>query len=181
MSLTLEYRRAFVTAFWLLVVAVVMASGSAAAYVAGLSYALAWGAGAAVLGVLPGLFWEPWFEYGVWAWNGVSRRVAAGLRAYALRVGYYAIVCPLALAGRSPEFASPPSGASGWVTRHHGAADRAAYAGDPLASACRSLRAFARADGNRWALSLLPLVFLLSLVREEAQESAVPGNTYTLY
>jgi hypothetical protein len=39
----------------------------------------------------------------------------------------------------------------------------------------------ARTTGNWWLLSLVPLIFTLSLIGEEAQDTAPPTSTYTLY
>ena len=43
------------------------------------------------------------------------------------------------------------------------------------------LDAFAQAPGNGWAVTLLPIVFLLTLLRDDEQQNALPGSTYTLY
>ena len=93
--LTISYRRAEVIAFWIVATGVAWLSGSVAAAAIELRPSWLWGFAAAIAVVAPGAFWIPWFEAGIWLWNGSTRRVAALLRWYVLAVSYYTLFAAL--------------------------------------------------------------------------------------
>lgn len=176
-SLTLSYRRADTIGFWVLGSVLVWLSTTVAAVAAGLPAPWAWGPVAVTALVLPGLFWRQWFERGIWAWNGLTRRVATALRSYVLAVCYYILFSAIGLSGSTLDLAAGQPGRSRWLRR--GGQPPAALGGDAPQS--NGFIDFARTSGNRWAITLVPILFLLRLLKDDEQESAVPGSTYTLY
>jgi hypothetical protein len=170
LAFALSYRRADVIAFWVLTAIVVaVGTGAVASWVGG-GAPWMWGAGAAAAIVLPGLAWRPWFESGIWAWNGTTRRLASALTAFVTAVCYYLIV---AAAGRGQSAPDVP----GWTKIdprvRQPSTDPPSWAGDFLA--------VARAPGNGWVATLFPLVLLLILVGEASHDAGPPTSTYTLY
>ena len=177
--LTIEYRRASVAAFWLV--------GSATLFLilgmagSALGSAVSWSIAASIVVaiVLPGLAWRPWFEKGVWLWNGCVRRLAAALSAYILRVSYVCLAGPLAASRPSLDLGRSQVDPSRWTERR----DRKDSHGSGLQQDAtrHDLAAFVQMPGNRWATVLFPLVLLLALLRDTNQEATPPGSTYTLY
>ena len=182
-SLTIEFRRASVVAFWVLGVATVFLAVGAARTAMGATAPWQLGAWIVAALLLPGLVWRPWFEKGIWAWNGSMRILALLLSKYILRVSYFLLLAPLGVSYSSLDLSSPLPHRSRWIERRRGsdgpASARQASAYQP--GLRHGLDAFVRTPGNRWAVSLLPLVFLLALLRDERQEATPPANTYTLY
>src|SRR5688500_12056990 len=113
-TLRLSFRRAEVAAFWALgTVSVAMLSGAAAAAL-GARSPWAWAAAAGVALLVPRLFWAPWFETGVWFWNGSVRHAAAALRHYVLVISYYVLFAAVGRSGSSLELMLRQPGASKW-------------------------------------------------------------------
>jgi hypothetical protein len=180
--LTIAFRRAEVRAFWILVTAALSLVLTLAAAAFSARAPWAWG----VVGLalpLPALIWPPWLEIGVRAWNKCVRSCAVLLRAYVLRVGYYLMVAAVGRAGSSMDLGSRNAGISRWISRSRhdlafGDCDRQVAAdggsGGGFLAPVRSL-------GKAWQLCLLPVLLLLSMLRDAGQESAVPSSTYTLY
>jgi hypothetical protein len=141
-----------------------------------------WAAAAAAVLIVPGLFWHPWFDCGVWLWNGVVGRVAMIMRYWTLAVCYYVLFPAVGLTGSTFSRVSRGHGSS-WqprslqTSRH----DTIGAASDDAGEPDLGLTAFCRARGNGWALTLRPIAMVLLLLREERQDHAVPGSTYTLY
>jgi hypothetical protein len=181
--LTISFRRAEVVGFWILGPAVLSLSIGLAAAGVGAQAPWAWGVGAAVALILPGVAWRPWFEAGVWAWNGCVRRAAAVLSKCLLAVCYYILFVAVGRSISSLDSAGHECGSSGWLLRSR----NASHWGDAIPSLAdsragdRLLGSFVQMPGNRWAITLLPLVFFLDLLRDEHQENVVPSSTYTLY
>jgi hypothetical protein len=181
--LTISFRRAEVVGFWILGPAVLSLSIGLAAVGVGAQAPWAWAAGVAAALILPGVAWRPWFEAGVWAWNGSVRRAAAVLRMCLLAVCYYILFVAVGRSVSSLDPAWHDRGSSGWLLRGR----NAPHGGDAITSLAdsragdRLLRSFVRTPGNRWAITLLPLMFFLRLLRDEQQENVVPSSTYTLY
>jgi hypothetical protein len=167
-----SYRRAEVAGFWIASTVVVWLAIGLTAAALGARAPWTWGTAAAVAVVLPGLVWRPWFETGVWAWNGAVRRLAGGLRMCVLAAAYYILVAAVSRSASSRQPARFPLDSSGWRRRTEST---------PRCDDLRSLRDFIRAPGNRWAVTLVPIVFLLTLLRDEEQNGVLPGSTYTLY
>jgi hypothetical protein len=181
-SLKIGLRRADVGAFWVLLTSVVSLALVVVASALGAHTPWAWGLAGLCL-ALPRLVWSPWFEMGVRAWNkGVSLSLPV-LRAYVLRVCYYLLFGPLSRGGAGLGLALATSEASRWIPRERhdasfGDRDRVSSAGGWWG---RELLNGAKNPGKAWTVCLLPVVMLLLVLRDEAQESAVPSNTYTLY
>lgn len=180
-SLTIAFRRAEVAGFWLVTTGLVSLSIGLMAFVRGAPAPAAWATAAAIGLVLPGLVWRPWFETGVWFWNGSMRRVAAALRTYVLAVSYYTLFTAIACGGSSFDPGKRRPARSTWHERDRLASHQDDRVWWPFARRTHGLAAFARTAGNTWAVTLFPLVFLLTLLRDDEQEDAVPGSTYTLY
>jgi len=180
--LTIAFRRAEVRAFWMLVTAAFSLVLTFAAAAFGARTSWAWG----VVGLalpLPALIWPVWLEIGGRAWNKCVRSGAVLIRAYVLRVGYYLMVAAVGSTGSSMDLGSRNAGSSRWISRSRhdlafGDCDRQAAAdgrsGGGFLAPVRSL-------GKAWQLCLFPVLLLLSMLRDEGQESAVPSSTYTLY
>jgi hypothetical protein len=180
--LTIAFRRAEVRAFWALATAAFSLALTLSAAAFGARAPWVWG----VVGLalpLPALIWSRWLEIGVRAWNKAVRSGAALLRAYVLRVGYYLLVAAVGRTGSSMDIGSRNAGGSRWISRSRhdlefGDCDRQAAAdggsGGGFLAPVRSL-------GKAWQLCLLPVLLLLSMLRDEGQESAMPSSTYTLY
>jgi hypothetical protein len=180
--LTIAFRRAEVRAFWVLTTAALAVVLTLAAAAFGAHAPWAWGAVSLAL-PLPALIWPPWLEIGVRAWNKAVQSGTARLRAYVLRVGYYLLIAAVGRAGSSMDLGSRNDEVSRWISRSRH--DRAF--GDGVRQATADGRwggeflASARSPGKAWQLCLLPVLLLLSILRDEGQESAVPSSTYTLY
>jgi hypothetical protein len=181
--LTISFRRAEVVGFWILGLAVLSLSIGLAAAGVGAQVPWAWGVGAAAALILPGVVWRPWFEAGVWVWNGSVHRAAAALRTCLLVVCYYILFLAVGRSISSLDPAGHERGSSGWLVRNR----NAPHWGDAIPSVTdsragdRLLGSFVRIPGNRWAITLFPFVFFLRLLRDEQQENVVPSSTYTLY
>ena len=80
----MEYRRANVGAFWALGTTMLFVVLGVTASAIGVT-APWWTASSIVAAVLlPGIVWRPWFEKGVWVWNGCMHFLAIFLSAYIL-------------------------------------------------------------------------------------------------
>jgi hypothetical protein len=182
-ALTVSYRRAEVAGFWILGIVVVWLSIGVTAAAAGVRAPWTWGTTAALVLVLPGLVWHPWFETGVWLWNGSVARIARGLRMCVLAAGYYILVAAVGRSASSRNPAISQSHPSGWFVRTPGVPrpDHTHLLPPGRPGSDQGLEAFARIPGNGWAVTLAPILFLLTLLRDDQQENAVPGSTYTLY
>jgi hypothetical protein len=159
------------TGFWILGAAALASSTALVFAVLGVPAPAGWGAAAGTAVLLPGLFWRPWFETGVKAWNKSVRVIAPALRTYVL----------LARSGSSLD-ARFREGESKWSPKAarlpSTVADQAFPVLEPLH---RGLYVWARSTRSEWMILLVPMVFLLNLLTEEAQDSAPPSSTYTLY
>jgi hypothetical protein len=179
--LTISYRRADVAAFWTVGTVIIALLTGWGASGLGAQVPWVWAAAAAAVLIVPGLFWHPWFDRGVWLWNGVVRRVAILMRYWTLAVCYYVLFPAVGLTGSTFSLVSRGRGSS-WQprnlqTRHHDTIGTASDDVDPDLG----LSAFCRTRGNVWALTLRPIALMLLLLREERQDHVVPGSTYTLY
>jgi hypothetical protein len=170
----LIYRRAEVTAFWIAASALAAAVAVLVAVTAGAGRPWAWAAAAAALLTVPGAIWAPWFERGIWFWNGAVRRLALGLRRYVLFISYFIVVAAVGRSGSALELRGDGVERSRWIPRPtEPRFDDRAWAG--------ALQTFARTPGNAWAFCLLPVVFVLRLLAAEHDDAVPPGSTYTLY
>jgi hypothetical protein len=181
-SLRIEYRRAYIVAFWMVLATTLFAGSTLVAIASGAQSP--WRISAAVVAVLvlPGVVWRPWFEKGIWVWNGGTYFLAAALSSYILRVWYVLLVTPLGASSSALDLRAPAAHRSRWTERPAAKDDRTTR-GDALSrpeELHEGLNAFVRTPGNAWAIALFP-VFLLTWLRHTSQESAPPGSTYTLY
>jgi hypothetical protein len=100
-----------------------------------------------------------------------------------LKVSFYVLFGALGRTGSSLDIAARTSEVSRWIPRSP--YDPATGERGPLADAGgwwgEGLLAFARRPGKTWVVCLLPVVWLLIVLRDERQESAPPSGTYTLY
>lgn len=177
--LIISFRRAEVTAFWIVTTVVLSAGLGVASFALGARAPWAWGA-AGICVVLPGLFWPLWFEIGVKVWNKGASLSAAAIRAYLLKVSYYVLFSAVALGGSRLDLERSGVELSRWIPRHRPAVDDGGThaAGENWTHA---LLAAARDPGKTWMICLLPIVMLLLLLRDEQQERAPSSSTYTLY
>lgn len=192
-SLIITFRRAEMTAFWILTTAGLCAGLVCVSWALGAGAApWIWAAGLGLL--LPGAVWTPWFEIGVRAWNKGVRVSLPILRAYVLGVAYYLLVCPVGWAGSALDL-SFGTRKSRWIPR-----DPHEVQEDTATSEVKSLPHML--DGVRrspipWresglmtlvlnsekalTLSLLPVVVLLRILSADEHDSGLPHGTYTLY
>jgi hypothetical protein len=157
LSLTVAFRRAEMKAFWILTTAMLSVALGLASAALGVRAPWAWGAVGLCL-PLPGLVWPQWFEIGIRAWNKGVRVSAALLRTYVLKVCYYLLFGAASRTGSSLDLVLGKDEVSRWIPRARH---------DPTPGA--------------WTVCLRPVLLLLLLLRDEAQESAPPTSTYTLY
>jgi len=169
-SLRIEYRRANIAAFWMVLATTLFAGSSVVAIASGAQ--APWRVSVVVVtaSVLPGLVWRRWFENGIWLWNGCTYFLAAALSAYVLRVSYLLLLAPLGRTSSSLDLSSP-RGRSRWIERPDGMGDRTSA----------GLNAFVRTRGNAWAAGALLPILLLRWLRHTSHETSPPGSTYTLY
>lgn len=179
--LSVSYRRAEMRSLWLVATAVLAVIIMTAAAAVGSATPLAWGTMALIV-PLPGLVWSRWFEVGVSAWNKGARFTTSLLRAYTLRLCYYLLLGPVSRAGSSLGLELGRSETSRWIPR---ARREAAFDKRILFERrkgwSRELVDLASRPGKGWMVCLLPVVWLLHLLRAEQQENAPPSGTYTLY
>ena len=182
-ALSLSYRRAEVRAFWILATTVLLLVSAAVALVLGARVPWLWGASVPLMAMLPGLFWPRWFEAAVTFWNKVVRRVSRIVRAYVLTVCYYTVFAALGWNESSAAPTLPLSGQTWWTPRAAGVI-RPEGVSHSLKQTIRwydGVVESARPRGNAWVLLLLPLIFLLIVLRDEEYAEALSSSTYTLY
>ena len=179
--LMIARRRAQMTAFWLLLSAIVTITAGLTLSMARQPLPSLW---AAVLGVavlVPPALSAWWFEVGIRVWNKSVRLLIPMLRRYTLVVCYYVLVTAIARFGSSFDLALQPPRASNWVFRMQpsNVPDRV------LASIdirwFEELFAVSRRRGHGWVVYLLPFMMLLRVLHVDNQENATPFSTYTLY
>jgi hypothetical protein len=180
--LTISYRRADVAGFWTVGTFIIVLSIGWGASGFGAQAPWGWALAAAAALVVPGLFWRPWFDRGVWVWNGVVQRVARIMRYWMLAVCYYVLFPAVGLTGSTFSRVSRGRGSS-WHPRNLETSlhDTIGASSEAVGEPDLGLMAFCRTRGNAWALTLRPIALLLLLLREERQDHVVPGSTYTLY
>lgn len=181
LSLTIGFRRAETVAFWLMATfGASLILGLASAWI-GARQPWIWAMGGAAV-LLPGAVRPAWYELGIRAWNKGVTVMSRALRSYVLAVSYYLLFAAVGRAGSRLDVDSLSAGRSSWVPKRAPDSDgrRAgqAPASDP---SMQGLLAQMRAPGNRWMVCLLPVMFLLAVLRDERRESAPPSATYTLY
>jgi hypothetical protein len=145
------------TAFWILTSVLLSLGLGLAAAALGARAPWAWGIGGLCL-PLPGFVWPQWFEIGIRAWNKGVRVCAAVLRTYVLNVCYYVLFGAVSRAGSSLNVVRLNPEMSGWIPRAQN---------DPAPGV--------------WSAGLWPVLLLLRVLNDEAQDSAPPSGTYTLY
>jgi hypothetical protein len=182
-SLRIEYRRANVAAFWILGGLTLYFVLGAAGTLAGARAAWTLAASVVMALLLPGVVWRAWRERGIWVWNGCMHYLCIALSAYILRVTYLFLLAPLGASYSSLDLSSAKGQRSEWIKRQHATDEAVSRRGSGAHENAlhQGLSAFARTPGNRWALGLFPLIFLLALLRDTRQEATPPGSTYTLY
>ena len=158
--LTISFRRAEVTAFWIVLTTTVSLTLAGSSAALGARLPALWGAAGLCI-LLPGMLWPAWFDWGVRGWNKGVKLSAAVLRRYVLRVYYYVMFAAVARGGASLELMLSDDERSRWIRR----------------SASPSI---GHMKGG-WMFALLPLTFLLLVLADDAQAAAPPSATYTLY
>jgi hypothetical protein len=186
-TLTIGFRRAEMTAFWILTSALSSVALGLVATVVGARVPWAW-AIAGLCPAVPGLVWPLWFEMGIRAWNKGARLTTAALRSYVLKVSYYLMFGAVSRTGSSLDLRPGQPELSRWIPRsYHDSIDgshgrRDVDAGNPgTGPRWLAVMRSSRTGGKAWTLCLMPVMLLLLMVRDEAQESAPPSNTYTLF
>lgn len=179
--LTISFRRAEMRALWILSTVTLALILAIAASTLGSAVPWAWGTGALIV-VLPGLVWPRWFEMGVSAWNKGVVLSTSLLRAYTLTVCYYLFFGSVSRAGSSLGLELGRAETSRWIprTRREALFEKRTPFGRREGWS-RELLDFAGLHGKGWTATLLPVVWLLHLLRGEPQGSAPPSGTYTLY
>jgi hypothetical protein len=186
--MSIGFRRADLTAFWILTSAVCAAALGLTAWVSGAKAPWAWAA-AGLCAALPGLVWPIWFEIGIRGWNKGVRLSAAALRGYVLKVCYYLLFGAVSRTGSSLNLNLGKTEVSRWIPRdrHHpkrtGGASLPEGIGGDLGSSdgLSALIQSSKGAGKAWTVCLLPVMWLLLVLRDEEQESAPPSSTYTLF
>jgi NAD(P)-dependent dehydrogenase (short-subunit alcohol dehydrogenase family) len=181
LSLRLSYRRAETVGFWIIGTLLWSLAVAGAAAALGAAAPWTWAAAGAALLMLPRAGWREWFQAGVWGWNTTVRLVAPALRRYVLAVCYYTLFSAVGISGSMMDLTSGGA-SSGWRPTPRPAPPGGA---DPRSEAHGSghqgLLDAARRMNAPWVVFLLPLIFLLRLLSDEARDNTPPGNTYTLY
>jgi hypothetical protein len=183
-QLALPHRRAYAISFWFVLTLLIAMGIWVVGFAAGLPAAWAWALPAALI-LIPGLFRRRYFYLGISVWNHGTRLLFRILRHAAMRMCFYITFPLLSRSGTSMDLIPPGSkgGKAEKSTWHIHTEDaqhamRDAVRGEAWLS---DLIRHARTTGNWWLLSLVPLIFTLSLMGEEAKETAPPTSTYTLY
>jgi hypothetical protein len=174
----ISLRRGEIIAFWTLGAIVLTAAVWVVAALLGAAMPWVWATASGGGIVLPGVFWRPWFQFGVRGWNRIVWEVSGALRTYVLMVCYYLLFGAVSRAGLL-DLGRPGGKRSGWIVR---SGEPRAF-GDPVSSNAswyRALSASAR-GWNTWVILLMPVLLLLFLLRVEHVESGPPSGTYTLY
>jgi len=150
--LNIPLRRAYVTAFWIVVTSTLTVVFAVLAALRG--WSLAWAA-AGAFPMLPRLVDPLWFETAVRGWNAIVRRASVPLRGYILRVSYFVLFTATASSGNSLEIDWTLS--SKWHDRE-------------------------RLRPAPWLTALMPSLWLLWMLRDGSDQVAAPsGTSYTLY
>jgi hypothetical protein len=186
-SLTIGFRRAELTAFWIVTCVLSSILIGLVALAVGARMPWAWAAIGLCLS-LPGLVWRIWFEIGVRAWNKGVRLLTGALRRYVLRVCYYLLFAAVSRTGSSLDLRLGKAEVSRWVPRgcQKTGGDRAPQSG-PIGTdigtkhSVFAMTGSSRHTGHAWTVCLMPVMLLLKLLRDEERESAPPSATYTLY
>jgi hypothetical protein len=138
---------------------------------------------------LPGLVSPLWFEIGIRAWNKGARVTTAVLRRYVLTVSYYLLFGAVSRAGSSLELRLGSTEMSRWIPRdrHNSTVGGSSPVDVDLGTDRKAGRGWlevmrsSRTAEKAWTACLMPIMLLLLLLRDEAQESAPPSSTYTLF
>jgi hypothetical protein len=193
-SLTLGFRRAEMTAFW--VFASILCAAALGLMATAVGAAAPWGWAVAGLGIaLPGAVRPIWFEWGIRAWNKGVHLIAAALRGYVLTVCYYLLFAPIGRSGSSLNLALSAAETSRWIarSRHNptiaerrrsGGNGRPDQTNGGAISWSRGLLASMASSsgaGKAWTVCLMPVMLLLVVLRDEQQENQPSSSTYTLY
>jgi hypothetical protein len=182
-STALSFRRADVTAFWIIATTAVGLVSARIAVELKSSPAV-WGPAGAVLFLSPALWWRQWFYAVITAWNRFARVMTSGLRRYTLAVSYYIVFTAVGAAGSSLDTSPNQPQISKWLPIHDEnkrAALCGAAASCPTAEEHQTLRSWSRETRRPWAWCLFPITTLLLLLDGEQQDTAPPTSTYTLY
>jgi hypothetical protein len=179
-------RRAHLAAFWVVASVAVLLSTGAFALALHSPLPLLLGLGACTMAVAPGLFWSPWFDLGVRAWNRSVRIVLARLRAVATRLCFYTVFPLVGRAGSMLELEALTAVGEGgrksqWRNRRATTSPGPAPYIQAAPGWLADLLAHARQTGNWWLLALAPFLLTLMLIGEELEEATPPTSTYTLY
>lgn len=180
--LQIGFRRAEIVAFWTVATAVFFLVLGLTAKTLGSTAPLSWAASGIVV-LFPGIVWRPWFEFGVRGWNKVVRGLTAAMRAYVLKVCYYVVFNAVGQAGSALDLAARDD-VSRWIRRNKRSGEGFGFlhrTGSAAGGHEQSLLALAGSPGRAWLVCLMPVVMLLMLLRDEAQDSSLPSSTYTLY
>ena len=150
----ISFRRAEVAAFWVVVTLLSTAGAAIGARAVGASW---WWSVVGLTLLAPGLLSTRWFEFGVAVWNKVIGLAVPVLRSYVLAVCYYLLFGVIRYAGSSLALDSNAN-RSGWVPRSN-----------------------AQPPARVWTACLWPVLLLLTVLGDDAQQSGPPSGTYTLY
>jgi hypothetical protein len=168
-KLSISYRRADVAGFWTVAAGFAALSAGLVAIAADVPFPSRWAGAAALVLLLPGVVWRPWYSTGVRAWNSGVRRTSTGLRAYVLGITYWSLLVVVGRAGSRLDLDPLPAAAGGWTPVV------------PAPPSAHGLIAAARRPGNSWMLALAPAAFLLRVLASETADHAPASSTYTLY
>lgn len=146
----------------------------------------AWGpVGAASLAVASWRWPEriSWFYH---RWRGAAQTVVR-YATFALAGICFLILSVAGRAGSQILWGKPRGPESGWVQKR--ALERNAYASESEFASLDLKRAawvsrlfhWSRASGNRWALTLVPLLVVLSGIQRDPRGGGISETTYTLY
>jgi hypothetical protein len=176
-SLSIGFRRAQIGAFWILTTVTLAGIAGGAAWALGARVPWAWAA-ASLCTLLPGVVWTQWFEFGVRGWNKATRVTVPALRTYVLKVSYYVLIGSIGRAGSSLDLRRGNPAPSRWLPRR---SRNLEGSGVGASHERHGLTAWVRRREDVWMLCLVPVLFLLTVLGDEREQSGPPSGTYTLY
>ncbi len=186
MLVPLHPRRAWLQSFWIVVC-------SMSGLLIGALLAFHWGPAGIVAGVLVGALLgytgllAPTVARGPYRlWYRLTELYCRVVRLAVKAVCYFVIVLVVGRRNSSMLFERPTAMASMWIPRNPLPAANYPYEYESETGGAKPrswvpvYRAWARSSGNRWALSLLPFLMLLSWLEPE-QDRVFPAGIYTLF
>jgi hypothetical protein len=128
--------------------------------------------------LLPAQMFRTWCEYQTSAWNKGVGLLARFLRAYVHKVVYFSFMCPLRLGGSALDLGRADAKPSRWISTK--VPDNDLLVSSERAAVWNGMHVGAD-ERQTWTIWLLPIMWLLVVLRDKQQENVPPSSTYTLY